>query len=412
MSQQYDDNNEEIITQSTGDDIKECVKLEGERIPVEKQSRTVKDEAEDFIFLKPSRVREGVSSGDNGEVVIKRRRHHHKKKMKKWKKFLIAFGCVLLALVLIVTGVGTYLLINGSNQLKEVTTVIDIPEELGASYQGDYVVYKGEKYIYNDNMTTILCMGVDKRDIEDNTMTGANGQSDVVILGALDTSTGKMTLINISRDTMTDVSVYSVGGQYMETREMQLCLAYSYGRDPEMSCANELQAVQRIFYNLPIQSYIALDLDGIAAVNDAVDGVDVVSPETIGEFTEGESYHLVGDMAETFVRKRIMTTPEANNMRMKRQQTYMNAFMKKFVSKTKNNILSALDLYNASNGYTCTNLNPSKVTYLAQTVLSNGLDMEMVSAPGKSKMGEKHAEFYIDEEKFYEMFLSIYYKKI
>lgn len=412
MSQQFDDNNEEKISAQDETEIKECVKLEGERTPVEKQERTVKDEADDFIFLKPSRLREGVSSGENGEVVIKRRRHHKKKRMKKWKKALIAIGCVLLSLVLIVVGVASYLLINGSNQLKQVDTTIVVPEELGATNQGEYVVYNGEKYIYNENMTTILCMGVDKRNLEENSMAGANGQSDVVILGALDTSTGKMTLINVSRDTMTDVSVYTVGGQYKETRKMQLCLSYSYGRDPEMCCENTLQSVKRIFYNLPIQSYLALDLDGIAAVNDAVGGVDVVSPETIADYVEGNSYHLVGNMAETFVRKRVLSTPEANNMRMKRQQTYMKAFMDKLVSQTKSNVLSALDVYKASNGYTNTNLNPSKVTYLAQTVLTNGLDMDMVTVPGESKMGERYAEFYIDESKFYEMFLNIYYKKI
>ena len=38
--------------------------------------------------------------------------------------------------------------------------------------------------------------------------------------------------------------------------------------------------------------------------------------------------------------------------------------------------------------------------------------MEMVTVPGESKKGEVHAEYYIDEEKFYEMFLDIYYTPV
>ena len=94
--------------------------------------------------------------------------------------------------------------------------------------------------------------------------------------------------------------------------KQQICLAYAYGDGKEKSCENVLASVRRLFYNVPINTYFALDLDGISELNDAVDGVDVTSPETIATFEEGKDYHLVGMEAESFVRTRRMDRLDAN----------------------------------------------------------------------------------------------------
>ena len=129
------------------------------------------------------------------------------------------------------------------------------------------------------------------------------GQADAIVMMAMDFDKNKTSMIAIPRDTITDVAVYSVGGSYAGMRKQQLCLAYAYGDGKESSCENMVASVRRIFYNIPISTYFALDLDGISELNDAVGGVDVISPETIEQFVEGEEYHLVGDEAETFVRR-------------------------------------------------------------------------------------------------------------
>lgn len=76
------------------------------------------------------------------------------------------------------------------------------------------------------------------------------------------------------------------------TEKQQICLSYSYGDGKESSCENTVNSVQRLFYNIPINTYFSLDLDGISALNDSVGGVDVVSPETIGEFVEEKAITL------------------------------------------------------------------------------------------------------------------------
>lgn len=135
------------------------------------------------------------------------------------------------------------------------------------------------------------------------------------------------------------------------------------------------------------------------------------SPETIGDFKEGESYHLEGQNAETFVRSRDMESIDANSKRMQRQQVYLDSFMNTVLAQTKNDITTPVSLFNASAPYSCTNLNPSKICYLSQNMLShNGMNMTMVSVPGELKKGEVYTEFYVNEDELYKLILDTYYK--
>lgn len=344
--------------------------------------------------------------------------HHHSKhrKMKTWKKVLLSIGCTLLGLIILAVGTITYLIYQGGNELFNSDIHVTAPQGIETEENGKYVVYNGETYKFNDRVTSVLCMGVDKRDLDENNnskVKASGGQADVLMLVSIDTSNGKITLFNISRDTMVDVTMYSAGGAYAGTENQQICLSYAYGDGKESSCENTVNSVQRLFYNIPINTYFSLDLDGIAALNDSVGGVDVVSPETIGNFVEGESYHLVGEQAESFVRTRDTSKVDSNNMRMQRQKVYIQSFMNTVLQQTKKDLTTPLDLFNASAPYSCTNLNPSKVTYLAQQAVLSGLNgIDMLSVPGQVKMGTKYAEFNVSEAEFYQMFLNVYYTKI
>lgn len=335
-----------------------------------------------------------------------------KRRFKKWQRVIFTIISVILTFVIIVSGLLAWFIYNGSKELLNNSNIISAPSNVVVQNGGQYVVYNGQTYEYNNNVTSILCMGVDKNSLDGaSDIKGENGQADVLILVAIDTSTGETKLINISRDTMTDVAVYSASGYYVETVNEQICLSYAYGDGKESSCANTVTSVERLFYNIPINSYFALDLDGISALNDAVGGVDVVSPETIGTFKEGESYHLEGKDSENFVRLRDSESIDANSKRMQRQQVYLNSFMNTILEQTKNDITTPVSLFNASAPYSCTNLNPSKICYLSQNMLThNGMNMTMVSIPGELKKGKMYTEFYINEDEFYKLILDTYYK--
>lgn len=383
----------------------ECIRLEGERSPVKNDEKTIDDDFNDYIFTKPHKSKKRKVKSHSQSTP--------RKKKKRLKKVLLSIGCVFLGLILIVVGTYTYLFIKGSSELLENDYSITAPQGVETQNQGEFVVYNGKTYKYNKNITSILFMGVDKRELEETEVKGTGGQADVIVLLAVDTKTGKISMINISRDTMTDVTVYSANGGYVGSEEQQLCLAYAYGDGKKTSCENTVNSVKRLFYNIPIKSYLALDLDGIAAVNDSIGGVDVTSPETIGEFVNGQNYHLEGNLAESFVRSRNHESADANTLRMQRQQVYATQFMNKVISATKEKITTPVDLFNSSSPYTCTNLNPSKILYLAQSVvMSNGMSVEMNTVPGEAKMGETYAEYYVNESEFYELFLNVFYTPI
>lgn len=409
-------------------------KLDSENFVSDVQNPDIKNnldyaDLDDYIYKKPVKVRKKPTDvlQDNYEENVenttfvasnrsspKRSKHRKKKKkMKTWKKVLLSIGYVLPGLIVLIAGTVAVLYYNGSNQLLDGDYVITAPENVDVHNNGETVVYNGVTYKYNKNITSILMMGIDTRELDSPKTIGQAGQSDVNILLTVDTSTGKMTMINISRDIMTEVTEYSTSGVYVGMDTMQLCLAYSFGDGKETSCNNQVNAVKRIFYNVPINSYYSLDLDGIAAINDSIGGVDVVSPETVGIFEEGKTYHLEGEQAESFVRDRRHDTAEANSYRNQRQLVYINAFISKLISQTKSDISTPLNLFNTSSEYSCTNLNASKVCYLAATALtSNGMSYDTLSVPGEVKLNGDYAEFYIDETNFYEMFLSVFYQPV
>ena len=146
-----------------------------------------------------------------------------------------------------------------------------------------------------------------------------------------------------------------------------------------------------------------MNLDGVAPINDSVGGVDVKSPETIGEFVEGEQYHLMGAQASNFIQLRSKETADANLKRNERQRVYMNAFLTKFMQKTKSDISVPIDLFNASKQYSCTNLNADKITYLAtEFIFNRNMKFQYESVPVDVKQTGDRAENYVKEKEFYE----------
>ena len=412
----------------------ESIRPTGEKIPVAHDETTVKDDALDYVFLKPKRSHHHSQEEKPANVTVASdelvrstrnpsRRHHHrhhhshkKKKRVTWKKVVLSVICVLLGIIALTVAVVGILMGKGSQELFDDQIKIITPDSVTAEVQDDgkYIVYKGQNYRYNEKVTSLMFMGVDKRDMQELETAGLGGQSDVNVLMAMDFKNRRTTMFAIPRDTMTDVALYSVGGTYAGMERLQLCLAYAYGDGKTKSCENTVASVRRIFYNIPVNSYFALDMDGIGAMNDAVGGVDVVSPETIGEFVEGESYHLVGKQAESFVRSRNHDSYDANIRRMQRQEVYAKAYMNKVISRTKKDITTPVTLFNESAPYSCTNLNPAKISVLAgEVVLGKGMSFETEMVKGASSaLDETHAQFIIDEEAFFEQFLGAYYEKV
>lgn len=338
------------------------------------------------------------------------------KKKSKWKRVLLWVLLFLLALILIVAiaGVITFHVMyqKGKTSLSNEVISVTAPEGVELENDGAQVYYNGEKYRFNRNIVTFLLMGTDKESIYEQEGAGYNGQADAIYLLAADTVTGEVDLITLSRDSMTDVSIYSAEGAFVRDEQMQLCLAYAYGDGRESSCENVKKAVSRLLYGVPINGYLAIDLSAIPVLNDAVGGVSV--PEYAADKTTptGKTITLWGKKAEEYLRVRNKDFVDSNNTRMDRQRAYINSFVAKAVEQTRNDISTPLNLYNSLKAYMVTDITADEVTYMAANYLDGVAGMQMHSVAGEVVKGEEYAEFIVDKAALYELILEVFYEKV
>lgn len=391
---------------------------------------------DDYIFTKyHGRRRTIFSSAQNHNTTESYSSKNHfvkevssKRKRKKpwWKKLIIVLSIVLAVLILLMavaTGVFFLLKQAGMSQLvnKDVDMTAPVIENAGVFVDSakNTISYKGTTYAYNSNMTSILCMGIDKREgfgLEDETI-GTGGQADALYLVAMDTKTGKTDVIGISRDIYSDIGVYSADGTYTGTQKAQLCLAYAYGDGKEASCENTVSAVERLFYNLPVNSYFAVELGAIAELNDAVGGVTVTLVDdylyhSMGLGRAGETVTLYGDQARAFLQYREVSILESSADRMDRQLTYLEGFAKQAIAMTKKDLTTPVTLFNIVQDYSVTNLNPSKISALAYTVVTSGTEVDFRKVPGEVIHNGEYAEYVVDEQGMLELILDVYYKPV
>lgn len=344
--------------------------------------------------------------------------HSHSKKKKKKvpvaAKIAIAILAIILVLIVGVFGSFFFLEHKGKNSLTNVTTQTNYEEK---------ITYNGHDYVYNDDIVSIAFLGVDKRELglEDGVV-GTAGQADATIVITVDTSTGKAKVIAVPRDTMVEVELYTENNVFLRNEEMQLCLSYAYGNGTDTSATNVTTSLSRILYNVPINKYFALDLDGIAPINDAIGGVTVESIYDLPKhgIKKGDQVHLIGDLTEAYVRTRDMDTVNASLNRTARQVQYIKAFAAQLAPAVMNDFSVVSRLYTTATDYSTTNISLPDATYLASLMLSKNItDFETVTIEGEMKASEKqdyadyvYAEFYPDEDALLQVVLDTFYTQI
>lgn len=363
-------------------------------------------------------------SSSSGSKSRKRRRHKkhrgsEKKKMKRRTKVLLIILGAIVALAVAATAVFFSMRSTGKEEFTESLYKITAPKTVKIKSDGSTVEYNGKTYKYKKDAVNILFMGIDENSAEtENAEIGEKDQADVILVMSIDLEQDKMTIVNIPRDIVTDVVTRSRTGGYSGIEKLPIAMSYAYGETDQECSLNTLDAVRKMFYNIPINAYLALELDGIAAINDSVGGVDVKCPEDVykyGEliFEKGETYHLEGDSAERFVRLRNREVAEANLLRNERQKIYLKSFINKVIPMAKSDLSVPLSLYDTAKEYSTTNITTNGVTYLATELLSKGTPkLEMNAVPVDVKQVENHAENYIKETEFYELFLSVFYTEV
>lgn len=349
--------------------------------------------------------------------------------MKIIKRWLLGILGMLFFFFLIAGATFGIMWVKGKKELCQAeaeNVMLEVPEDMteegAVQYDNNTILYYGKRYSYNSDIVSILCMGVDQNQFEGgNYGVGQAGRADALVLAALDTKSGRLTLINISRDSITEINMYDEQGTWIGTDTMQICLAYAYGDGKQKSCENTVQAVSQLFYGIPIHAYAAINLTAIEPLNDAVGGVHVEIledvPEPSGQLKAGSTVTLNGSQALAYVKWRKYKGEDApvnaNDYRMERQKQYMLQFLKQAFEKTKEDILFPTELYQIASGHMITNLTASKVSYLSSVFAAHGLDShDMLTVPGTIEENDNYALYHVNDKALYDIIMDVFYQEV
>ncbi len=308
--------------------------------------------------------------------------------------------------------------VEATRPMLEQVQVEPIPEEEKKEWEEGWISHNGKIYEYNEDIMTFLIMGIDKQEevveVEEGT---DGGQADALFLAVMNPHTKQVQVIGINRNTMTDIDIYNETGASVTTVEAQIAVQHGFGNGVEKSCEYQKEAVSKLFYNLPIHGYAAINMSAIPTINDAVGGVDVTVLEDLTHkdpmLVKDANVHLMGEAAYWYIRERDTNVFGSADARLTRQKQYLNAFIKAAKSAAKEDISVVLNLYQAIAPMMTTDISANEVAYLAPTLLDYQFDSDsFYMTEGETVMGEEFEEFYVDEDALYEMILDIFYEEV
>lgn len=280
------------------------------------------------------------------------------------------------------------------------------------------ISYNGTKYRYNEDLVTILCMGVDTSVTRVNmNVPGDNGQADAIFLILFDEKDKTVKFINVPRDIVANVQEYDQYGMPYQKIKEQIALQFTYGDGREKSCELMKSVVSEVLYGLPINAYVAINMDAIGVLNDQIGGVTV----TVGEdftlanraFTQGATITLSGEQAIQYTHTRDTSMMGSNLMRIGRQKQYLVAYTNTVIPAVKEDVTLPQEMYKAIESYMTTDISVEEVTYLAGQAVKSDIDIDNIQIlPGEYCAGEQYDEYVLDEDAVYEMILENFYTKI
>ena len=266
------------------------------------------------------------------------------------------------------------------------------------------LTYNGQEYPMKTPLQTVLLIGTDAVEAYEQTTEGVKpfynyNQADFLTLLVLDTDNNTAEILQVNRDTMTDVPWLDVLGNYGGTEFKQLCLAFNYGDGGPKSCRNTVSAVSSLLFDAPIDYYMQVPMTAIPVLNDVVGGVPITFQEDMTDidpaFVKGATVRLDGSQAEKFVRSRMGLSDDTNTYRMERQLQYLDSFQNCAREAIDTDSQFVLTLLEKLSDYLQTNLTGDQlVNFITQLDES---EISPIRPPqGTLTLEDGHYAFYVD----------------
>ena len=314
----------------------------------------------------------------------------------------VAF-CVVLILVLVV--------IIGGLRILEPTFFHreEVPTETTPSRT---VIQDGVAYFPRQDITTILFMGIDEMGpVQSSGYHRNHGESDVIMLVILDEKNENCSILVFNRDSMVTMPALGLGGKQAGTFYGQLALSHTYGSGLEDSAENVRTTLQDLLGDVRIDYYVAMNMDAISIMTDAVGGVRIKVTDDFSYVDDSISTGEVlldGDQAYSFVRSRQGIGDQLNITRMARHKEFVAGFMKAFSEKTGKNDTFVLTTYDKVAPYIVTDCSVNTLTALVSRFSEYEL-LEIVSPEGENVLTEEYYEFHLDQEALEALVMRLFY---
>lgn len=190
----------------------------------------------------------------------------------------------------------------------------------------------------------------------------ANFRSDVMILARIDPGNKIVTMVSIHRDTIVNI----------DGSDMKINAAYSLG-----GVSKVIDVVSQ-FAGVPISHYAEVDIDGLAAVTDAMGGVTMEVPYTIDDplmgYLPGGLQTLNGEQALILTRSRhaFDYMGDGDRYRAAHQRLFLTAMATQLF---KSSVQTMVSVINTVADYITTDLTVDQIIGLALTMR----DMDMAN---------------------------------
>ena len=324
---------------------------------------------------------------------------------KKEKRQRIILICAMLVLI--------FVAIFSGLQILEATVLPGIvsPSEANPSKT---ITRDGVEYFPRQDITVVMVLGIDQHGpVQDSGYHKNPGAADMVMLLVFDETAKEYSVLQLNRDTMLDMNVLGIRGENAGTYYGQLALAHTYGSGLADSSVNVKNTLMNYIHGLTVDYYVTMNMDAIPIVNDAVGGVTVTVVDDFSEvnpsITKGE-ITLRGDQVLDFVQTRKNVGDQKNTTRMERQQEYMTSFLKTLKEKAKEDAELAVKLYDQVSPYMVTDCSAETLSSMLNRYMDYTM-AEIISPEGESRVVEGYYEFYVDEDKFEDLIIEVFYKE-
>ena len=328
-----------------------------------------------------------------------------------WRnKRLIPLAVLVVA---IVAGAAFWVISLQQNQ-EQYQVAAQHQVNVGSGYRD--ISYQGKQYRYNSRITAILYAGVDSDGpLKQSARFTTAPRADSISLIVLDEFHHKMTVIALSRDTMTKIRRYTLNGRNRGMFTDHLGYAYTYGNGGAISCQNLCEAVSELLYGVPVNEYIVTNRSSLSLLGEIIGPVELTVPnddlaKLDAAYSAGRQVTIDGSNLETFVRSRDTTEDLSNVGRMQRQQAYINGAVERIRKLLKNSPNDAWSKVESAEEFMQTNITRSRYLDLIRVLNNTAYDEKNYYMPeGSQVVGADHDEFYPDQEALLSKVIEIFY---